>query len=95
MTNEEEVRRAEAAKRLLADPLFNESFDALRGQLLAVMESAKTDEATLKAKLCLGLLGDLKGHWTRVLKDGVLAAADLRLEEERKQQSKWWQRSAA
>lgn len=91
MNDQEAVGRKNNAERLLADPLFNEAWDALRGRLLGLMETAQTDEATLKAKLALGLLGDLRKHWERVITDGKIAAESIKLEQDKR---KWWQRAA-
>ena len=55
------------------------------------METAQTDEATLKAKTCLGLLADVKQHFARVITDGRIAAESIKLEQD---QRKWWQRAA-
>lgn len=91
MNDQEAVGRKATAERMLADPLFNEAWDALRGRLLHLMETAQTDEATLKAKLALGLLADLRRHWDRIVTDGKIAAESIRLEQDKR---KWWQRAA-
>jgi hypothetical protein len=87
-----DVRRAEQARQLLDNPLHDEAWNALRERLLSLMETARTDEAVLKAKLALNLLTDLKAHWLRVVNDGVVAAGSLQLEEAKK---RWYQRFAA
>jgi hypothetical protein len=86
-----EVRRADEAKRLLENPVYEEAWDAIRQRLLLLMETAQTDEGTLKAKLALGLLTDLKLHWTRIIGDGAIAAQSLKVEEQKR---KWYQRAA-
>ena len=89
MTKEDEVRRGHRAEAILNDALFHESFDAVRQRLIAIMETAKTDDATLKAKACIGLLADVKGHLTRVLTDGAIAAEQIKFEAEQKKRRGW------
>ena len=84
MTREEEVRRAAKAELLLKDAIHVEAWEAVRDRLIRLMETAQTDEATLKAKMALGLLADVRKHWERVIQDGKLAAEEIRLEKERK-----------
>jgi hypothetical protein len=86
-----EVRRADEAKRLLENPVYEEAWEAIRQRLLLLMETAQTDEGTLKAKLALGLLTDLKLHWTRIIGDGAVAAQSIKIEEQKR---KWYQRAA-
>jgi hypothetical protein len=85
-----EVRRADHARQLLENPVHQEAWDALRKRLLALMEAAKTDEATLKAKLALNLLTDLESHWLRIISNGAVAAESIKLEEAQK---KWFRRA--
>lgn len=91
MNDKDAIKRQHNAERLLGDPLFVEAWDALRGRLLTLMETAQSDEATLKAKLALGLLADLRKHWDRIVTDGKIAAETIKLEQEKR---KWWQRAA-
>lgn len=91
MTDDDAVRRAQSAERITKDPLFNEAWDALRARLLSIMETAQTDDATIRAKLAVGLLNDLRRHWDRVMADGKVAAESIKLEEDKR---KWWQRAA-
>lgn len=86
-----QVKRADHAKQLLANPVYEEAWDAVRQRLLVLMESAQTDEGTLKAKLALGLLTDLKLHWTRIIGEGAVAAQSIKVEEQKK---KWFHRAA-
>jgi hypothetical protein len=86
-----EVKRADHAKRLLENPVYEEAWEAIRARLLLLMETAQTDEATLKAKLALGLLNDLRQHWTRIIGDGAIAAQSIELEKHKK---KWFSRAA-
>ena len=90
MTKEEQVGRGQRANAILSDPLFTEAFEAVRGKLIGIMESAKTDEGTLKAKLCLGLLNDAKQHLSRVVTDGLMAAEQIKFEAEEKRRRGWF-----
>ena len=87
-----EVRRGEQARQLLDNPVQQEAWDALRKRLLALMETAQTDEAALKAKLALNLLTDIRSHWVRIVNEGTVAAESIKLEEAKK---KWFRRTAA
>ena len=91
MTKDDEIKRGHNAERLINDPLFVEAVEAVRGRLLAIMETAKTDEATLQAKTCLGLLNDIRQHLARVMTDGKIAAESIKLEQDKRS---WWQRAA-
>lgn len=86
-----DVRRAENVRQLLSNPVYEEAWDAIRQRLLLLLETAQTDEGTLKAKLALGLLTDLKLHWTRIVGDGAIAAQQIKVEEQKK---KWFSRAA-
>lgn len=90
MTKEEQVGRGQRANAILSDPLFAEAFDGVRERLISVMETAKTDDATLKAKLCLGLLNDAKQYLSRVITDGLMAAEQLKFEAEEKKRRGWF-----
>ncbi len=90
MTKEDEVRRGHKADAILKDELFNESFEGVRAELIKVMAAAKTDEATLKAKLALGLLSDVKQYLSRVMTSGVVAAEQIKFEAEEKKRRGWF-----
>lgn len=91
MTKDDEIRRGNRADAILKDELFQEAWDAVRGRLVVIMETAKTDEATLHAKTCLGLLNDVRQHFARVVADGRIAAESIKLEKDKRS---WWQRAA-
>lgn len=84
MTDQEQAQRGRDVMQMLESPLFLEAWEALRKRLVSIMETAATDEGTLKAKTCIGLLNDLRQHWVLVAKNGVVAAENIRLEEEQK-----------
>ena len=91
MSKDDEIRRGHRAEAILKDDLFVEAWDAVRAKLISIMETAKTDEATLHAKTCLGLLADVRQHSSRVMVDGKVATESIKLEKE---QRSWWQRAA-
>ena len=91
MNKDDEIRRGHNAGRIVNDPLFVEAVEAVRGRLLSIMETAKTDEATLHANTCLGLLNEIRQHLVRVMTDGKLAAESIKLEQDKRS---WWQRVA-
>ena len=91
MTKDDEIRRGNRADAILKDELFQEAWEAVRGRLVVIMETAKTDEATLHAKTCLGLLNDVRQHFARVVADGRIAAESIKLEKDKRS---WWQRAA-
>lgn len=91
MNKDDEASRGQRAEAILNDPLFIEAWDAVKGRLVEIMELAKTDEATLKAKTCIGLLTDVRQHIARVMTDGKFAAAAIKMDKEDR---RWWQRAA-
>lgn len=78
--SDEPVRRGQQAERIVNDQLFIEAWESVRGRLLQIMETAKTDEASLKAKTCIGLLNDVRQHFARVMSDGKVAADKIQFE---------------
>jgi hypothetical protein len=81
MTDAQDRARGEAAKRLLAEPLYGEAFAAVRARLQMLMMDAASDEVTLKAKQALGLLADLQRWMARVVQDGEVAAQSIEIAE--------------
>jgi len=97
MSDEQMAQRGRDAVRILQDPIMVDAFGAVRERLLAIMEVCKTDEATLKAKLALGLLADVKAHVEMVAKNGIVAAQTIEMDEARKaseEKRKWWRPAA-
>lgn len=84
MNDHDAVRRAQSVERLVGEKVYQEAWDSLRAALLAKMETSVTDEATLKAKQLLGLMGDLQGYFRQAMQDGRIAAESIKLEEQRK-----------
>lgn len=93
MTKDEEIRRAQRAEAILKDPLYIEAWEGINARLVKLMTEAKTDEATLKAKTCIGLLADMRQHFGRILYDGRHAAEQIAFEEAEKKRS-WWRPAA-
>ncbi len=79
MTPEQEIRRGEQARRLIADPLLQESFAtvaaALREAWLATAEEQTAERERLW--LMLRLLGRLESCLTEALETGKLATQQL------------------
>lgn len=88
MTDEKQAQRGKEAQMLMDNPIFNEGWMMLRQALLTKMETAKSDEASLHAKVCLGLMGDLRRYWDRVVTDGKVSAATILEEAEKKQRKR-------
>ena len=84
MEREELVRRGDRAKAILGDPLWIEAWESYRLTIFSLIENAKTDEATLKGKLMLGIANDVRKHFEGLINTGKAAAHEIKLEEERK-----------
>ncbi len=92
MNDQEHELRGRQAKEVLENPIYKEAWDLVRSRLLVAMEMSKTDEATLRGKLCLGLLNDVRRFMDRALEDGKVAAATIQLGVEEKQREEKRQR---
>ncbi len=79
MTPEEETRRGEAARRLLADPLLREAFAAVEEHLRSTWLATTDDEAQERERLwmMLRLLRRVRGHLEAVLEHGRLARHEI------------------
>ena len=68
--------RTEHAKRLLADPLFKESFDKIKDQLTT--EWVNTNQTDIETReslyLSIHLIDRLRTHFTNFLESGEIAA---------------------
>ena len=69
-----EQQREEHAKRLLSDPLFLESFDVLRTELLTRWENSSSNESEAREAIWLGLqlLARVKYHLESVITTGKM-----------------------
>jgi len=70
----DEKQREEHAKRLLSDPLFLESFDVLRTELLTRWENSSSNESEARESIWLGLqlLARVKYHLESVITTGKM-----------------------
>jgi len=70
----DERQREEHAKRLLSDPLFLESFDVLRTELLTRWENSSSNESEAREAIWLGLqlLARVKYHLESVITTGKM-----------------------
>ena len=70
----DEQQREEHAKRLLSDPLFLESFDVLRTELLTRWENSSSNESEAREAIWLGLqlLARVKYHLESVITTGKM-----------------------
>jgi hypothetical protein len=85
MNAHDEVKRADEAQRLLANPLFREAWASYEAVLLELLASAATtaDKAT-EIRGWLIAARKARGHLDRIVSEGKLAAEQIRLEEQRK-----------
>jgi hypothetical protein len=90
MDNREQVARGRLAAELIDNPLALEAFDAVRERLQTIMVTARTDEATLRAKQMIGLLNDVQAYWQRVVQEGRFAAQTIMLEETKEKAARKW-----
>jgi hypothetical protein len=85
MNAHDEVKRADEAQRLLANPLFKEAWASYEAVLLELLASAATTAD--KAQEIRGWLiaaRKARGHLDRIVSEGKMAAEQIRLEEQRK-----------
>jgi hypothetical protein len=82
MSDIQDRARGEEAARLLGHSLLKEAFAAVKGQLQRIMLDSPSDEATLKAKMAIGLLNDVQNWLSRVVSDGMVAAATIKVAED-------------
>jgi hypothetical protein len=70
----DEKQREEHAKRILSDPLFLESFDVLRTELLTRWENSSSNESEAREAIWLGLqlLARVKYHLESVITTGKM-----------------------
>jgi hypothetical protein len=85
MNAHDEVKRADEAQRLLANPLFREAWASYEAVLLELLASAATT-ADKAAEIRGWLIAARKarGHLDRIVSEGKIAAEQIRLEEQRK-----------
>lgn len=81
MSEEQDVNRAHAAKRLMEDPLLIEAFDGIRQTILNMIESApiRDRDGVHELKLMLKILKDVRAHLELAIADGKVA--EFRIKE--------------
>lgn len=79
MTPQEEVRRAERARQILEEPLFQEAVAAIEKALLAGIAKSAFTDAALREKLCqrYALLHDLVDQLGIHIQTGRLAQEQI------------------
>jgi uncharacterized protein (UPF0216 family) len=85
MDRDEEVRRAQWAEQLLKDTRWIEAWQVFRLKVFSEIENARSDEATIRGKLMLGVANDVRAHFEGLITKGKVAAHEIMLEKERKQ----------
>lgn len=90
MTIEQDLQRAQHAKRLLDDSLLTEAFEQIRVFYMREWEASPARDAEGREKLwlMLKLLERVKGHLHVVLDGGKLAAKQLETQEKTTQRKK-------
>ncbi len=76
---EEEVARAERARLILADPLYNESFDIVHQEFLSAWQDSPSRDTEGREVLWLSLklLKQVRAHLESVMTSGVMASETL------------------
>jgi hypothetical protein len=75
MTNDEEIRRANDAERLMAEPMLKEAFAKVEAAILAAMLKADLNAPARCVTLIstLQTVQGVKGHFREVMETGRLA----------------------
>lgn len=89
MDKTEPVRRGLRAEQFIKDELWIEAWELYRFKVFAAIENAKTDEGTIRGKLMLGVMNDVRAHFEGIVNTGKAAAHEIKLEEERKKRWPW------
>ena len=83
------IQRQHRAQQLLNDALWQEAWEVYRLKLFSAIENAKTDEATIRGKLMLGIASDVRAYLEGLINKGKAAAHEIKLEKERKRIWPW------
>jgi hypothetical protein len=78
------IKRMHKAQQILGDPLWTEAWELYRLKVFSAIENAKSDEATIRGKLMLGVANDVRAYFEGLINTGKAAAHEIKLEEERK-----------
>jgi len=75
MTNDEEIRRANEAERLMSTPMLAEAFEKVeKGVVDAMRQSRLGDDKThTKLVMMLQVVGSIRSHFTEIMETGKLA----------------------
>ena len=84
MDNDQVVRRANAAAQLLRSELWTEAWEIYRAKVFTAIENAKSDEGTIRGKLMLGVMNDVRSHFESLVEMGKYAENEIKLDAERK-----------
>lgn len=90
MDRDEQVKRMHRAQQILNDPLWAEAWETYRLRVFAAIENAKSDEATIRGKLMLGVANDVRAYFEGLVNCGKAAAHEIKLEEDRKKRIWPW-----
>jgi hypothetical protein len=90
MEDTERVRRAEQSRIVLESPVFIEAWDSAHAYLHALIDSVDSADVDKLAQIkrLLVSLKQARGYLERLISDGSVAAATIRLDDERKKR-KW------
>jgi hypothetical protein len=91
MDNEQRLKRADNASRMLKDPMWQEAWQLLTDRITAATMTAKTDEGTIRGKLMHGIAIDLRLIFEGYVKEGEYLRNNIKLDKEQKN---WWKRAA-
>ncbi len=86
MTDQERVERGRQAKEITESPLWAEAWAAYRDKCLALIEDTDSAnvERVMQAKRLLTAGKAAQAHLTALVTEGKIAAAQIKLDEERK-----------
>jgi hypothetical protein len=84
LSDDKQVRLGLEAERLLKSEQWTNAWDLYRARVFTAIENAKTDEATIRGKLMLGVMTDVRQIFESLMKAGEYSTAQVKLEEERK-----------
>lgn len=77
MDSDDLIRRQNTADRILKDELWNEAWEKFRASVFSAIENAKSDEATIRGKLMLGIANDVRHFFETVIKTGQYESIQL------------------
>lgn len=85
MNPHDEIKKADEAERLLKNPILREAWASYEAILLNLLANADTSaEKAVEIRGWLIAARKSRGHIERIVKDGAIAAEQIRLEASRK-----------